>query len=82
MHRRCRIRTTGDDDDDGPHGALNGNSPNGKATAIAAAEAEAQKREASKSVVDFTRNIQRKKDRELAELQFTPATGTTRLAGV
>jgi len=27
--------------------------------------------------VDLTRNIQRKKDRELAELQFTSAAGTT-----
>jgi preprotein translocase subunit SecA len=28
-------------------------------------------------VIDLTRNIQRKKDRELAELQLTSATGTT-----
>jgi len=68
-----------DDDDgsDGPHGALNGNSPNGKGPRLSAAEEEAQKREASKSVVDLTRNIQRKKDRELAELQFSSATGTS-----
>ena len=69
----------GDDDDDdsrGPQGSLNG-SPNGKSPHGNAAEIEAQKREAQKSVVDLTRNIQRKKDRELAELQFTSATGTT-----
>jgi preprotein translocase subunit SecA len=65
-----------DDEDDGPHGSLNG-SPNGKGPHPSAAEIEAQKREAQKSVVDLTRNIQRKKDRELAELQFTSATGTT-----
>jgi preprotein translocase subunit SecA len=35
------------------------------------AEIEARQREAQKSVVDLTRNIQRKKDRELAQLQFT-----------
>ena len=64
-----------DEDDDGPH-SRNG-SPNGKGPHISAAEAEAQKREAQKSVVDLTRNIQRKKDRELAALQFTSATGTS-----
>ena len=31
---------------------------------------EAEAREAQSSVMDFTRSIQRKKDRELAELQF------------
>jgi preprotein translocase subunit SecA len=71
-----------DEEDDGPHGSMNGGSPNGKAPQLSAAEAEAQKREASKSVVDLTRNIQRKKDRELAELQFTSATGTTEPAQV
>ena len=64
-----------ENDDNGPH-ARNG-SPNGKGPHPSAAEIEAQKREAQKSVVDLTRNIQRKKDRELAELQFTSATGTT-----
>jgi preprotein translocase subunit SecA len=64
-----------EEDDSGPH-ARNG-SPNGKGPHPSAAEIEAQKREAQKSVVDLTRNIQRKKDRELAELQFTSATGTT-----
>ncbi len=39
------------------------------------AEKEAQ-REAQKSVLDLTRNIQRKKDRELAELQLTGSNGT------
>ena len=63
-------------DDDEPHHPVNG-SPNGKAPRPSAAEIEAQKREAQKSVVDLTRNIQRKKDRELAELQFTSATGTS-----
>jgi preprotein translocase subunit SecA len=64
-----------DDDDSGPH-AVNGGSPNGKGPRQSA-EIEAQKREAQKSVVDLTRNIQRKKDRELAALQYTSATGTT-----
>jgi len=64
-----------DDDDSDPH-ARNG-SPNGKGPHPSAAEIEAQNREAQKSVVDLTRNIQRKKDRELAELQFSSATGTT-----
>ena len=36
----------------------------------AAAQLEAQQREAQQSVLDLTRNIQRKKDRELAQLQF------------
>jgi len=58
------------------HASLNG-SPNGKAPRLSPAEIEAQKREAQKSVVDLTRNIQRKKDRELAELQFTSASGTS-----
>jgi preprotein translocase subunit SecA len=65
-----------EDDDTDSHGSRNG-SPNGKSPHLSAAEMEAQKREAQKSVVDLTRNIQRKKDRELAELQFTSATGTT-----
>ncbi len=42
---------------------------------------EAQ-REAQKSVVDLTRNIQRKKDRELAGLQFTGSIGTSALTPV
>ncbi|MGH9583352.1 MAG: SEC-C metal-binding domain-containing protein, partial [Bryobacteraceae bacterium] len=37
----------------------------------AQAQLEAQQREAQQAVLDLTRNIQRKKDRELAELQFT-----------
>jgi len=54
------------------HGSLNGHAPH-----PSPAEIEAARREAQKSVIDLTRNIQRKKDRELAELQFTSATGTT-----
>jgi preprotein translocase subunit SecA len=65
-----------EEDEAEPHGSLNG-SANGKAPKLSAAEMEAQKREAQKSVVDLTRNIQRKKDRELAALQFTSATGTS-----
>ncbi len=65
-----------EEEDDSDAHARNG-SPNGKGPHPSAAEVEAQKREAQKSVVDLTRNIQRKKDRELAELQFTSATGTT-----
>jgi preprotein translocase subunit SecA len=64
------------EDDDEPHHPVNG-SANGKAPRPTPAEIEAQKREAQKSVVDLTRNIQRKKDRELAEMQFTSATGTS-----
>jgi preprotein translocase subunit SecA len=45
--------------------------------AAEAARLEAQKREAEKSVLDLTRNIQRKKDKELAQLQFAGnGTGT------
>jgi len=65
-----------EEDEAEPHGSLNG-SANGKAPKLSAAEMEAQKREAQKSVVDLTRNIQRKKDRELAAMQFTSATGTS-----
>ena len=65
-----------DSDDDEPHSPVNG-SANGKALRPTPAEIEAQKREAQKSIVDLTRNIQRKKDRELAEMQFTSATGTS-----
>ena len=43
---------------------------------ISAAQLEAQQREAQQSVLDLTRNIQRKKDRELADLQFTGSNGT------
>jgi preprotein translocase subunit SecA len=39
-------------------------------------QAQAQQREAQQSVLDLTRNIQRKKDRELAGLQFTGGDGT------
>ncbi|MBV9406215.1 MAG: SEC-C domain-containing protein [Acidobacteriaceae bacterium] len=38
---------------------------------LVAAHVSAPQREAQQSVLDLTRNIQRKKDRELAELQFT-----------
>ncbi|MBV8809987.1 MAG: SEC-C domain-containing protein, partial [Acidobacteriaceae bacterium] len=37
----------------------------------APAQIEAQNREAQQSVLDLTRNIQRRKDKELAELQFS-----------
>ncbi|MBV9763180.1 MAG: preprotein translocase subunit SecA [Acidobacteriaceae bacterium] len=47
-----------------------------EAAALAqAAQQAAQQREAQQSVLDLTRNIQRKKDRELAELQFTGGDG-------
>ncbi len=39
----------------------------------AQAELEAKKREAQQSVIDLTRNIQRKKDKELSELQLSGA---------
>jgi preprotein translocase subunit SecA len=37
---------------------------------------EAERRQAQQSVLDLTRNIHRKKDRELAELQFTGGDGS------
>jgi preprotein translocase subunit SecA len=43
----------------------------------AAPPVEIPRREAQQSVVDLTRNIQRRKDKELAELQFTGSGGTT-----
>jgi preprotein translocase subunit SecA len=39
-------------------------------------EDDARKREAEKSVLDLTRNIQRKKDREMADLHMTGSNGT------
>ncbi len=55
--------------------------PTADADAIVASEKaklleEEAKREAQKSVLDLTRNIQRKKDREMAELQLTGSNGT------
>jgi preprotein translocase subunit SecA len=47
----------------------NGNS------AAAQAQLEMQQREAQQAVLDLTRNIHRKKERELAELQFTGGDG-------
>jgi preprotein translocase subunit SecA len=44
--------------------------------ALVAAEAE-QRRAAQSAVEDFTRNIQRKKDKEMAELQMVGGNGTT-----
>jgi preprotein translocase subunit SecA len=58
--------TDEDDDEEAEEGvqpALNGHAPQPSP-------------EAQKSIIDLTRNIQRKKDRELAELQFSSATGT------
>jgi preprotein translocase subunit SecA len=44
---------------------------------VSPAQRAAQQREAQQSVVDLTRHIQRKKDKELAELQFTGSDGTS-----
>jgi preprotein translocase subunit SecA len=44
--------------------------------ALVGANAE-QRRAAQSAVEDFTRNIQRKKDKEMAELQFVGGSGTT-----
>jgi preprotein translocase subunit SecA len=49
---------------------------NAQAQAQHQAQLQAQQREAQQSVLDLTRNIQRKKDRELAGLQFTGGDGT------
>jgi len=43
---------------------------------ISQAELEAQQREAQQSVLDLTRNIQRRKDKELAELQLSNGDGS------
>jgi preprotein translocase subunit SecA len=43
---------------------------------LVAANVQAQQREAQQSVLDLTRNIQKKKDREMAGLQFTGGDGT------
>jgi preprotein translocase subunit SecA len=43
--------------------------------ALVAANSE-QRRQAQSAVEDFTRNIQRKKDKEMAELQFVGGSGT------
>ena len=49
-----------------------------EAEAKAAAERELEeKRQAQATVLDFTRNIQRKKEKELAELQFVGNDGTS-----
>ena len=47
-----------------------------EAERLEAERVEALQREAQKSVVDLTRNIQRKKDRELADLRLTGSNGT------
>jgi len=44
---------------------------------VAAQQRQAQQKEAQQSVLDLTRNIQRKKDRELAELQFSGGDGAS-----
>ncbi len=46
-----------------------------EAQRLEAEKVEAHRREAERSVLDLTRNIQRKKDRELAALQFTGSNG-------
>ncbi len=56
----------------GPNGEDEyGEEDEGDEPELVAAHAQAQQREAQQSVLDLTRNIQRKKDREMAELQFT-----------
>ena len=47
-----------------------------EAERLEAERLEEQKREAQKSVLDLTRNIHRKKERELADLQLTGSNGT------
>jgi preprotein translocase subunit SecA len=49
----------------------NGIPRNGGPSQPSQPQIEAQQREAQQSVLDLTRNIQRRKDKELAELQFT-----------
>jgi preprotein translocase subunit SecA len=62
-----------DEDDDGEAFELaGGETPHQPSPA----QLETQ-REAQQSIVDLTRNIQRKKDKELAELQFTSSEGTS-----
>ena len=49
---------------------------NGSAAQAAAAAAEAQRQAAKSSMEDFTRNIQRKKEKELQDLQFVGGDST------
>jgi preprotein translocase subunit SecA len=56
-----------------PDGSLNGPTngrPSGSPASAAAAAAEAQRQAAKSTMEDFTRNIQRKKDKELQALQL------------
>jgi preprotein translocase subunit SecA len=61
-----------DEDDGGERARLEAQ----RKTEEEAAREAASRREAERSVLDLTRNIQRKKDRELADLQFSNGDGT------
>ncbi len=61
----------------GPDGDDEGGEDEEPEPELVAAHSRAKEREAQQSVVDLTRNIQRKKDRELAALQFTANGSTT-----
>ncbi len=62
-----------EDDEDDSSGVPNKPSQSGPSPA----QIEAQRREAQQSVIDLTRNIQRKKDKELADLQLNGTNGTS-----
>ncbi|MGB7762111.1 MAG: SEC-C metal-binding domain-containing protein, partial [Bryobacteraceae bacterium] len=54
-----------------------GNGPSGPKPTPSEAAAEAQRQAAKSTMEDFTRNIQRKKDKELQDLQFVGGDSTT-----
>jgi len=61
------------DEDDGglgSNGSVSAEEVEAEAAAARARAAEEEKRQAAKRMEDFTRNIERKKDKELAGLQF------------
>jgi preprotein translocase subunit SecA len=65
----------GEEEEGGEEESSNGS--DGRAAAASAAAAEAQRQAAKSSMEDFTRNIQRKKERELQDLQFVGGDSTS-----
>jgi preprotein translocase subunit SecA len=60
-------------DEDGPEGG-----DEGEAVGVAAEQRQIESRAAQNSVMDFTRKIERKKEKELAELQFVGGESSTK----
>ena len=67
------------EEEDGESGNLDGFGESGGEPELVAANVQARQLEAQKSVLDLTRNIQKKKDREMANLQLAGngTSGTT-----